>query len=171
MAKNVDKGEYDYEGDMAMSQLKSVMRNAQKIHDMLSPETNLPEWVQSKITLAEDYISTAANYLQSENMEESKNKPYVKAFTNPGSDKQAGWKASNKHGKLKFFGVDFKKSAEKHAGITTEEVGAAPANATGPAVYGTSGEDPVMNKKAVDKYKKSNQPLKRKSLEDFRKGN
>jgi hypothetical protein len=170
MAKKIDKGEYDYEGDMAMSQLKSVMRNAQKIHDMLGPDTNLPEWVQSKITLAEDYISTAANYLQSENVEESKNKPYVRPFTNPGSDKQSGWKASNKHGKLKFFGVDFKKAAEKHAGITNEEMGA-PANATGPAVYGTSGEDPVMNKKAIDKYKKSNQPLKRKSLEDFRKGN
>ena len=171
MAKNTDKGEYDYEGDMAMSQLKSVMRNAQKIHDMLSPDTNLPEWVQSKITLAEDYITTAANYLQSEGMDESNNKPYVKPFTNPGSEKQSGWKASNKHGKLKFFGLDFKKSAEKHAGITTEEVGGAPANATGPAVYGTSGEDPVMKKKAIDKYKKSNQPLKRKSLEDFRKGN
>ena len=170
MAKNTDKGEYDYEGDMAMSQLKSVMRNAQKIHDMLSPDTNLPEWVQSKITLAEDYISTAANYLQSENVEESKNTPYVKPHIEKGSTEQSGWKASNKHGKVKFFGLPFKKSAEKHAGITNEEVGAAPANATGPAVYGTNGEDPVMKKKAIDKYKNSNQPLKRKTLQDFSKG-
>jgi hypothetical protein len=36
------------------------------MHDSMSEDTNLPEWVQSKITLAEDYISTAANYLQSE---------------------------------------------------------------------------------------------------------
>jgi hypothetical protein len=36
----------------------------------LSEDTNLPEWVQSKITLAEDYISTAANYLQGEVNEE-----------------------------------------------------------------------------------------------------
>jgi hypothetical protein len=124
MAKNADKGEYDYEGDMAMSQLKSVMRNAQKIHDMLSPDTNLPEWVQSKITLAEDYITTAANYLQSES-----------------------------------------------ASTTNEDIGTAPANATGSAVYGTNGETPPMFPKAIQKYKKSNQPLKRKSLEDFRKGN
>ena len=60
-----DKGEYDYEGDMAQSQLRSIMHNAQQIHDMLKPNTNMPEWVQSKITLAEDYISTCFNYLNS----------------------------------------------------------------------------------------------------------
>lgn len=65
-----DNREYDYEGDMAMSQLKSVIANAQKLHDMLDPDTNLPEWVQSKITLAEDYIVTAANYMDGEMNEE-----------------------------------------------------------------------------------------------------
>jgi hypothetical protein len=60
-----DKGEYDYEGDMAMSQLRSIMHNAQQIHAMLKPDTNMPEWVQSKITLAADYISTCSDYLQS----------------------------------------------------------------------------------------------------------
>ena len=65
-----EKQEYDYEGDMAMSQLKSIIANAQRIHDSLERDTNLPEWVQSKITLAEDYISTAANYLQGETNEE-----------------------------------------------------------------------------------------------------
>jgi hypothetical protein len=33
---------------------------------MLEDNDNLPEWVQSKITLSEDYISTVANYLMSE---------------------------------------------------------------------------------------------------------
>lgn len=61
-----DEGEYDYEGDMAKSQLRSIMHNAKRMHDMLEDNTNLPEWVQSKITLAEDYISTAANYMQGE---------------------------------------------------------------------------------------------------------
>jgi hypothetical protein len=68
-----DDREYGYEGDMAMSQLKSIIANSQKMHDMLDPETDLPEWVQSKITLAEDYIVTAANYLQGEMNEESVN--------------------------------------------------------------------------------------------------
>jgi hypothetical protein len=64
------KQEYDYEGDMAMSQLKSIIANAQRMHDMLEVDTNLPEWVQSKITLAEDYITTAANYMQGEMSED-----------------------------------------------------------------------------------------------------
>ena len=67
-----EKQEYDYEGDMAMSQLKSIIANSQRMHDMLSDDTNLPEWVQSKITLAEDYISTAANYMQGEMNEEKR---------------------------------------------------------------------------------------------------
>jgi serine protease inhibitor len=65
-----EKQEYDYEGDMAMSQLKSIIANAQRIHDMLERDTNIPEWVQSKITLAEDYITTAANYMQGEMKED-----------------------------------------------------------------------------------------------------
>lgn len=68
-----DKGEYDYEGDMAMSQLRSIMHNAQQINGMLKPDTNMPEWVQSKITLAADYISTCADYLRS-NQEDLKKK-------------------------------------------------------------------------------------------------
>ena len=61
-----EKTEYDYEGDMARGQLQSVINNAQRVHDMLEDNDNLPEWVQSKITLAEDYISTVANYMMSE---------------------------------------------------------------------------------------------------------
>ena len=55
-----------------MGQLKSIIANSQRMHDMLSDDTNIPEWVQSKITLAEDYISTASNYMQGEMSEELK---------------------------------------------------------------------------------------------------
>ena len=65
-----DPGEYDYEGDMAMSDLRSIMYNSKRLHDMMEKDTNLPEWVQSKITKAEDYISSAANYMQSQMDEE-----------------------------------------------------------------------------------------------------
>lgn len=64
-----DEREYDYEGDMATSQLRSLIFNAQDLIDMMEDNTNLPEWLQSKITLAEDYVSTAANYLRGELME------------------------------------------------------------------------------------------------------
>ena len=65
-----DVGEYDYEGDMAKSQLRSILANAKRLHDMLEENTNLPEWVQSKITLAQDYILTAASYMEGEMNEE-----------------------------------------------------------------------------------------------------
>lgn len=65
-----EKTEYDYEGDMARGQLQSIINNAERVHDMLEDNDNLPEWVQSKITLAEDYISTVANYMMSEIDEE-----------------------------------------------------------------------------------------------------
>ena len=61
-----DPREYGYEGDMAMTQLRTIIRNAQDIHDMMKPDTDLAEWVQSKITLATDYIQTAADYMKSE---------------------------------------------------------------------------------------------------------
>ncbi len=62
----LDIGEYDQEGDMAKSDLRSIMANAKKLHDMIEDADNLPEWCQNKITLAEDYISTVANYLTAE---------------------------------------------------------------------------------------------------------
>jgi len=64
---NKEVQEYDYEGDMARSDLRSIIMNAKEVHDMLESNTNLPEWVQSKITLSEDYISTVRNYMRSEN--------------------------------------------------------------------------------------------------------
>ena len=65
-----DIGEYDQEGDMAKSDLRSIMANAKRLHDMIEDADNLPEWCQNKITLAEDYISTVANYLTAEMSEE-----------------------------------------------------------------------------------------------------
>jgi hypothetical protein len=64
MAK--DPREYGYEGDMAISQLKSIISNAEALMSMMKPETDLPEWVQLKITLAQDYVLTARDYMSSE---------------------------------------------------------------------------------------------------------
>jgi hypothetical protein len=44
--------------------------NAQQVHDMLEDDTNMAGWVQSKITLAADYISTVADYMAAEMKEE-----------------------------------------------------------------------------------------------------
>ena len=62
----VDKGEYDREGDMAREQLHTIESAAKELHDLLSDDQNLPEWVQSKITKAMDYIDTARDYMMSQ---------------------------------------------------------------------------------------------------------
>jgi 3-methyladenine DNA glycosylase Tag len=77
-----EKTEYDYEGDMARGQLQSIIMNAQRVHDMLEDNDNLPEWVQSKITLAEDYISTVSNYMSSEIDEAALNELSPKTLQN-----------------------------------------------------------------------------------------
>lgn len=71
-----DAQEYDYEGDMAKSDLRSILHHAKELHDMIEDNTNLAEWCQSKITLSEDYLSTVANYMRSEMNEEVKKNEY-----------------------------------------------------------------------------------------------
>jgi hypothetical protein len=61
----VDKGEYDREGDMAKEQLHTIEAAAEELASILSDDENLPEWVQSKITKAMDYIDTARDYMKS----------------------------------------------------------------------------------------------------------
>lgn len=63
---NKNPEEYDQEGSMSKSQLKTVIDAAQELHDMLEDDTNMPEWVQSKITKASDYIDTARDYMKNE---------------------------------------------------------------------------------------------------------
>ena len=105
-----DEQEYGYEGDMALNQLATLTRCAEMIKDMLKPDTDMPEWVQSKITLATDYIQTAADYMYSEMNEgtqyaglEKEDKPgkvktaVVKLHPNGvGSETVEGWKDPKK---------------------------------------------------------------------------
>ena len=60
-----DPNEYDQEGEMAKTQLKTIVRNAQDLMKMLGDDDNLPEWVQNKITKANDYLDSATDYLKS----------------------------------------------------------------------------------------------------------
>jgi hypothetical protein len=59
-----DHGEYDREGDMALNQLHQIADAAEELHSILDANENLPEWVQSKITKAVDYLDTARDYLK-----------------------------------------------------------------------------------------------------------
>ena len=59
-----DRGEYDREGDMALNQLHQIADAAEELHSILNAEENLPEWVQSKITKAVDYLDTVRDYMK-----------------------------------------------------------------------------------------------------------
>ena len=67
--KNED-AEYDNEGGMSKNQLKTMIYAAQELHYMLDDDENMPEWVQSKITKATDYIDTVRDYMKSNDVNE-----------------------------------------------------------------------------------------------------
>jgi len=51
----------DHEVSMAQASLKSIMKSAIELHDMLgNMERNIPGWIQDHITNAENYIDQAA---------------------------------------------------------------------------------------------------------------
>jgi hypothetical protein len=91
-----DEQEYGYEGDMAMNQLSTLIRCAEMIKDTLKPDTDLPEWVQSKITLASDYIVTAADYLHSELEEQAPVAPVPDKKYIKGTPEHKAYKATKK---------------------------------------------------------------------------
>lgn len=61
------KEELDYEGEMAKSELRSLIQNAQELMNSLDDDTQLEAWVQSKITKANDYITSVTQYLAYQN--------------------------------------------------------------------------------------------------------
>ena len=52
--------------DMVNSQLHSLASNVEKLKSLVANFDELDPWVQSKLTLAEDYITTITNYLEYE---------------------------------------------------------------------------------------------------------
>ena len=65
-----DPEEYDKEGEMMKSQLRQICSANEKLMSMVKDDDNLPEWVQSKVTKATDYIRSVRDYLESEKMDD-----------------------------------------------------------------------------------------------------
>ena len=57
----------DGEGQMFKAQLLSIMKNSQKLYHMIDESDELEDWVQSKITLAEDYLQAVYGYMAYQN--------------------------------------------------------------------------------------------------------
>jgi hypothetical protein len=65
MAEDYD-GEYDDEAGMAQGSLHTLQNAVEGLQQVIDAGDNLPEWCQEKISLAEDYLVTVWDYLQSE---------------------------------------------------------------------------------------------------------
>jgi len=64
VAEDYDRDEYDEEGEMAMSQARTIEDAAEELQGILDADENLPEWVQKKISLAKEYIDSSRDYLK-----------------------------------------------------------------------------------------------------------
>ena len=56
----------NHEGSMARSQLLHMRNYAEELMHMIQDHSDLPEWVELKITLANDYIAKVKLYLEGE---------------------------------------------------------------------------------------------------------
>jgi len=56
----------DHDTHMTINYLKSTVMNSEKILGMIKSDDELPEWCHAKITMAQDYIDTVANYIAAE---------------------------------------------------------------------------------------------------------
>lgn len=64
-ASGNDSDNYDeFRGQMARTQLMSTADKARELAMEIKDDTQLEAWVESKITLAEDYIQTVYDYLK-----------------------------------------------------------------------------------------------------------
>ena len=152
----VDRGEYGREGDMAKEQMHTIVSAAKELHSILADEQDLPEWVQSKITKAMDYIDTARDYMlaqQAEGNEVVAEKAVSKQqqkFMGMAHAMQKGEKIKGASPELKKVAKTMKKSdvedfaATKHKGLPkkvkadeeVEETAEAPKKAKGGIEFG-----------------------------------
>jgi phage anti-repressor protein len=162
----VDKGEYDREGDMAREQLHTAAEAAKELHDILDADENLPEWVQSKITKALDYLDTARDYMKASDAEDSEEMPVSEKAVSRQQQKFMGMAhAMQKGEKIKGASPELKKvaktmkkgdvedfAATKHKGLPkkkekeVEETTVAGSVATAPADSGKGKKGMVFGK-------------------------
>ena len=113
MISLVDKGEYDREGDMAREQLHTAAEAAKELHDILDADENLPEWVQSKITKALDYLDTARDYMKASDAEDGEEMPVAEKAVSRQQQKFMGMAhAMQKGEKIKGASPELKKVAK-----------------------------------------------------------
>jgi len=157
----IDPKEYDYEGDMAKSQLVTMMDAAEELHDMLDDTENLPEWAQNKISKATDYIDSVRDYMiaaKSDDIEDDDdddNDNKNEAYSEPQGQ------AKRMMSPLHKMRMDKEKKDRDSKGRLKAGIGAMKkaGNAKAKAELGEGYEQEVikiLNKKGIDGYFKNN---------------
>ena len=80
------------EGRMARGQLGRIEELASMIQNMVQDDSDLEEWVESKITKAQDYLSSVLNYMRGEELSEQEIDEKIKKV-------KGGYKATTKSGR------------------------------------------------------------------------
>ena len=105
----------DEEYSMARSELKTIVNAVKRLQTKVGKgEGDLEAWVQSKITKAADYIDTAADYVNSGEMEEQK-------LVDKIVDEMKCWSGYKKKGTQKLFGKTYNRCV-KAENVTIEDM-------------------------------------------------
>jgi ribosomal protein S24E len=105
----------DEEYSMARSELKTIVNAVKRLQTKVGRgEGDLEAWVQSKITKAADYIDTAADYVNSGEMEEQK-------LVDKIVDEMKCWSGYKKKGTQKLFGKTYNRCV-KAENVTIEDM-------------------------------------------------
>ena len=168
--------EGDDEGRMALYQLKSMRDKIDRMIGMIQNNDQFEGWVQSKITLADDYITTISDYLENLKKEEDQSEDSEPRGSDDMSD-DAEALASAGHGTDEDYGYygGNEDNEEVKEGVVMEKKGARCTKVTGQQ-QSTRSDKKYMRCARVDgklkrvhygdpklRIKKSN-PKKRKSF-------
>ena len=112
--------EHNKEGKMAKYDSLELSYDAEDVYFMIQDNTNLPEWVEAKITLAADYMNTVKDYLSNHMQLQERigfrGPDYADETKDLFSDFQSSVEMLNKEFKEKSIGGD---SAEVQEILTT----------------------------------------------------
>lgn len=143
----VDKGEYDREGEMAKQQIHTIMRAAKRLHSMLGDDDNLPEWVQKKITLAQNYIDGVSDYMASVRAEAGDEMPIAEKAVSQQQQKFMGMvHAMQKGEKIPGASKELKKAAKEMPKKAAKEYAATKHEGLPKKVKEESAEEPKQTK-------------------------
>jgi|TARA_B100001093_G_C26560499_1_gene898442 hypothetical protein len=117
-----DPNEYDMEGDMMKNQLRQIDSAINKLMGMVQDNDNLPEWVQSKMTKATDYIRSVRDYLEAEKAGEVlEATSHTVRYTDPKSKKRFAIPYKT-HSDAENKMADLKKKGIKDVKITMDKL-------------------------------------------------